>query len=265
MKTPISYYGGKQHLVSEILSLMPNHTQYVEPFCGGSTLFWAKNKSDHEVLNDYDLSIANFWEVCKTDFDNLKILIDKTLHSETEYIMAREILKKGNTDKVLYAWALWTSIALSFANKINGGFAFSNTGIHSKNTRKKREAFNSDIYERIKDTEIFNRDAIDLILLKDTPDTFMYFDPPYAESNCGHYEKTKDVYYRLLEILPNLKCKWLMSSYPSDQLSELREKHNFHKSDTLQSVLVSNKNQGKMKIECLTWNYDFAGQNLTLF
>ena len=266
MKTPISYYGGKQHLISEILPLIPTHEQYVEPFCGGATIFWAKPKSSHEVINDYDKSVSNFWHVCKTDFDKLNQMISETLHSESEYIKAKNILQ-GNqdSDSVTYAWAFWTSIALSFANKINGGFAFSNTGIHSKNTRKKREAFDEEVYERIKDVEIFNRDAIDLILQKDTPDTFMYFDPPYAESHCGHYEKTKEVYYRLLEILPKLKCKWLMSSYISEALIELREKNKWHSKDISKSVLVSNKNEGKMKVECLTWNYTFSGMNLSLF
>ena len=35
MKTPISYYGGKQTLLKHILPLIPEHALYTEAFCGG--------------------------------------------------------------------------------------------------------------------------------------------------------------------------------------------------------------------------------------
>ncbi|MFX7879034.1 DNA adenine methylase, partial [Acinetobacter baumannii] len=35
LRTPISYYGGKQRLVSSILPLIPEHNLYCEPFLGG--------------------------------------------------------------------------------------------------------------------------------------------------------------------------------------------------------------------------------------
>jgi len=34
LKTPISYYGGKQKLVSTIFPLIPKHVMYCEPFVG---------------------------------------------------------------------------------------------------------------------------------------------------------------------------------------------------------------------------------------
>ena len=43
MKTPITYWGGKQQLVPKILSLIPEHKQYCEPFFGGGALYFAKN------------------------------------------------------------------------------------------------------------------------------------------------------------------------------------------------------------------------------
>jgi DNA adenine methylase len=266
LKTPISYYGGKQNLVEMILPMMPKHIQYVEPFCGGATLFWKKRKSEHEAINDYDLRVSNFWFVLKTDFERLQFLIQNTLHSEHEHQKAKEILSNPIEDKVLFAWAFWVQTTMSFSNKIFAGFAFSNERAQSKTTRAKRETFNLHLYDRIKDAEIFNRDAIELIKAKDSENTFMYLDPPYAESNCGHYEDKKEVYYRLLDLLPTLKSKWLMSSYPSEQLTKLREDNNWNFKDIQQSLGVSGKhNTGKMKTECLTWNYEYEGQTIELF
>lgn len=110
--------------------------------------------------------------------------------------------------------------------------------------------------ERLEGVQIFCRDAIDLISKFDSKDTFFYFDPPYANSCCGHYEKGKDVFYKLLKMLPELKGRWLLSSYPGVELDELRKFPGINFIDFNKPVSVSGKqNVGKRKTECLTWNY----------
>lgn len=52
MKPPITYYGGKQKLIKHLLPLIPEHNLYAEPFFGGGALFWAKEPSNVEVIND---------------------------------------------------------------------------------------------------------------------------------------------------------------------------------------------------------------------
>jgi DNA adenine methylase len=264
-KSPISYYGGKANLVPELLKLIPEHLQYVEPFCGGATLFWNKQPSVHEVLNDFDNRVINFWEVLQTDFEPLQFLIQKTLHSEYYHKLAAKILKEPITNRVEFAWAFWAQTNMSFTNVIGAGFAFNNSGKLSNLLFNKRKEFTEYFRNRLEKVEIFNRDALDLILLKDTPETFIYLDPPYVESDCGHYEKGKDVYYQLLDLLPTLKCKWLMSSYPSEQLSNLRGIYFWQHKNIYKNLSVSGKhNAGKMKTECLTWNYIAKSQQTKL-
>ena len=41
MKTPISYYGGKQSILKHILPLIPEHILYPEAFCGGCSVLFA--------------------------------------------------------------------------------------------------------------------------------------------------------------------------------------------------------------------------------
>lgn len=62
-KTPISYYGGKQAMLKKILPLIPDHVVYVEPFFGGGAVFFAKDKSEVEIINDYNSNVANFYRV----------------------------------------------------------------------------------------------------------------------------------------------------------------------------------------------------------
>ena len=49
---PLPLIGGKRHLVKTLLRLIPSHRVYVEPFAGGATLFFAKEPSEVEILND---------------------------------------------------------------------------------------------------------------------------------------------------------------------------------------------------------------------
>jgi DNA adenine methylase len=267
MTTPISYYGGKQNMIQHLLPLIPEHKQYVEPFIGGASMFFAKKPSECEVINDYDLRVTNFWDCLQNDFEALQHKIRSTLHSEIEHHRAKDILKAGFKDNRLdFAWAFWVQTNMSFGKKIFAGFAFSNGSTEVDLCLNKKIHFTHELYQRMNKVQIFNRDAIDLIKLKDGKDTFFYFDPPYAESNCGHYESVKDVYYRLLEYLPNIKGKWLMSSYPSEQLDNLRALYFWNKKDIDKNLSVSGKdNAGKRKTECLTWNYNITNMQQSLF
>jgi len=125
MRPLFSYYGGKQKIVGKILPLIPEHKIYAEPFAGGATVFWAKQKSQMEVLNDINQEIFNFYFVVKTKYHELKSMLDWTLHSRYLYIKARNIYqqKERHTD-VERAWAWWILTNCSFANKFNGGWAY---------------------------------------------------------------------------------------------------------------------------------------------
>jgi len=80
MKTPLSFYGGKQQLAGRILGMIPEHRIYCEPFCGGAAIFFVKEPSRVEVINDSNGEIVNFYEVLKRDFSALEREIAASLH-----------------------------------------------------------------------------------------------------------------------------------------------------------------------------------------
>jgi len=272
MKTPISYYGGKQRLVPEILPLIPKHTQYVEPFCGGAAVFWAKPPSQHEVINDLDGRVVNFYRVLQTRFAELQSMIRGTLHSEAEYQRAKPLLFLEDADPIERAWAFWVRTNMSFASDLMKGFAHgtdSRGGVakQANNTRNKRNEFREEYAFRLSGCEIFCRDAVELIKLKDSPTTFFYIDPPYVSSECGHYKGyTSADFQRLLDTLATIEGKFLLSSYPEAELLTARALHGWHTKDIMGAVAVSGKREGrKEKTECLTWNYSLAEEPIGLF
>jgi len=61
----IPWIGGKRRLAEKILPMFPEHTCYVEPFAGGAALFFMKEPSKVEVLNDINGDLINLYRVVK--------------------------------------------------------------------------------------------------------------------------------------------------------------------------------------------------------
>ena len=115
MKTPITYYGGKQKMLGTILPLIPEHKIYTEAFFGGGAVFWAKQPARVEFINDHNAEVINFYRVLKNDFAALKREIDATLHSEGMQKEAKAIYRNpSGYSAVKRAWALWVLSHQSF-------------------------------------------------------------------------------------------------------------------------------------------------------
>jgi len=258
-KTPITYYGGKLNLLSEILPLIPQHKIYTEAFFGGGAIFFAKEKSEVETINDINNMVVNFYEVTQTDFNNLKEKIDATLFSRATYTVAWSIYRMPHLfNKLQQAWAFYVATNMGFSCKI-GSWGYDKYSKRVKAFCNKKLMFDESIAQRLERVQIESNDACKVITSRDTVDAFHYVDPPYFNSNMGHYsDYSKADYERLLETLSNVKGKFLLSSYPSDVLDEYIKKNIWY-SKTVTKVLSASKGitgeKRKMKVEVLTANY----------
>ena len=125
MKTPISYYGGKQQFASKIVSLFPEHKIYCEPFIGGAAVFFAKPASQAEIINDSNSEVINFYEVLQRDFPALQVEISISLHSRKLHQHAQVIYDNPDMfDRIKRAWAFWYLVNLSFGCNLTAGFGY---------------------------------------------------------------------------------------------------------------------------------------------
>ena len=263
MTTPISYYGGKQKLVKTILPLFPIHKLYAEPFVGGGAIFWSKNSSEVEVINDTNRELINFYEVCQNDFVALEKLIRISLHSRSLHKDATVVNANPHMfTREQRAWAVWILATQSFASMLDGSWGYDKAkGTTSRKINNKREDFTEKYAIRLQNVQIECTDALRIINSRDHKEAFFYCDPPYYNSNCGHYDGYSiEDFEALLKMLSNIEGKFLLSSYPSEILTKYANENGWYQKEIHQSVSIAN-NTGKpqkKKIEVLTANYDLA-------
>lgn len=264
-KTPLTYYGGKQGLVKVILPFIPEHQTYVEPFVGGGAVFWAKPPSKVEVINDYNRELINFYEVCKNDFVELEKLIRISLHSRSLHSDAKVMYNHPHLfTRLQRAWAVWMLCNQSFSSKIGDAWGYDKKFPSSaERLKNNRHSFTEDLAIRLQNVQIENTDALRIINSRDHEEAFHYCDPPYFNSSLGHYDAyTKEDFISLLHCLSGIKGKFLLSSYPSKELAEFTEKHNWYSVGLQKEVLVDNNGvkPRKKKVEVLTANYEPENQ-----
>lgn len=256
MKTPITYYGGKQTLVKRLLSLIPPHDLYCEPFFGGGALFFAKPPSEVEVINDTNGEVITFFKVVQTKFNKLQKEIKSTLHSRELWKKARVVYENPELfSDVKRAWAFWTLANQGFASLLTSwGSGKDNSKENS--IAKKRDDFSKIYADRLKKTQIECNDAIRVIKLRDYGKAFFYCDPPYINTHQGHYKGYTDAdYIRLLDALTKIKGKFLLSSYPSTILKKYINKNKWSIHSLVKRIAVT-KLTDKVKTEVMVFNYN---------
>lgn len=228
-RAPIAYYGGKGNMVSKLLPLFPPHQVYCEAYGGGASLLFAKAPSPVEVYNDIDQRVVNLFR-CLQDGDKFQALQHRLLHTpyaRMEFVRAIESIKNGQViDEVDAAWSLFVthnqgfsglSDKLSFGNW-SRGFTSASGMSKQNNSWLMRLSMLPDWHKRLMMMQIDCNDALQVIRYWDRADTFFYLDPPYVKAtrkgNSGYAcEMTDDAHRNLIEMLPDVRGKVLLSAY----------------------------------------------------
>ena len=249
-------------MITNVLKLIPAHSQYVEPFCGGASIFWAKELASHNVLNDTFSGILNFYKVVrnKEKREALVDMIEKSLYHETLYNKCREIINNGGGSDIEEAYSVFICSRLSFGGKLIDGYGFKNTSgiVKAFNRASDHLRENIEKYaEKLKNVEFFSRDAIDVIKLKDAQDTFFYVDPPYIGTESFHYAAySENDYRRLLDILSGIKGKFMLSSFRTEILDEYVSAQRWKQKEYERGLGITGiSGKGRKKVEVLTMNY----------
>ena len=224
----LRWHGGKWLLAPWIISHMPPHRVYVEPFGGAASVLMRKGKAYAEIYNDLDDEVVNLFRVLRSNqADRLIEQLKLTPFAATEFFSAYEM-----TD---------CPVEMARRTVIKSFMGFGSNGVHQatgfrsnsnrSGTTPSREWVNypvslAAVVERLRGVCVLNRDAREVMQAHDGDDTLHYVDPPYlfatrADAKADYAHEMRDEDHRdLLEFLRGLKGKVMLSGYPSEAYDE---------------------------------------------
>lgn len=172
----LKYPDGKWRISDWIIKHLPPHKVYLEPFFGSGGVFFNKEPSYLETINDINGDIVNLFKVCREQPEELARALEFTPWAREEYINCYEI----TGDEVERARRTLVRHHQSFGTT-NSNL---NTWRHSRKSNSPRCAAQwcelpemvPKICGRLKKAQIENKSAFELIERFNDSDTLIYLD-----------------------------------------------------------------------------------------
>lgn len=270
LRSPIWRIGGKGLLTAKLLKLIPPHKVYVEAFCGGASLFFAKLPVPLEVLNDTDRTLIQFFRMLRdpAKFKRFHELVSLTPYSRSEYNDAYTWREEADELERLRKWFIFNRQA--FAGKYRGGWSH---GICATDNLVHARAISSwlsvidllpEIVERLRQAQIECLDYKDCLLKYDNLGVFFYLDPPYIletrKAAYYKYEMTLNDHKQLVGLLLKIKGNVLLSGYKHNAYEPLVQAGWQTKSFSYAQGAAFTKGAGQAprRIETVWFNYDIG-------
>jgi DNA adenine methylase len=268
MKSPVPYFGSKQRIAPWIVSLLPDHDHYVEPFAGGLSVLLAKRQSPMETVNDLDGELMTFWRVLRDQPTELIRACALTPHSRAELAATWE----PTDDDLELARRIWCRLAQGRSGTLRNtgwrhyidpaGSATSMPGYLEAYVDRLAAAA-----ERLHRVSLESLPALDLITkYGKQPRVLLYVDPPYLGTTRGwgnNYRcemKTELEHRELAAALADCKAAVVLSGYDSPLYLELYDGWHRHE----QPTMTGNATTDKGRTEVL-WSNVRLGDQLDLF
>lgn len=261
MNAVLKYPGAKNRLAKWIVSFIPEHDVYVEPFFGSGAVLFNKPRSHIETVNDLHSEVVNFFKVLREQGDTLAKAIDYTPYAREEYDLSYEVKETASELEKARKFCVRCWQGFGCANLYHNGFK-SGQQKNSPNPAKAWESLPATLLEakqRLQGVQIEQLDALKLVQRYNTKDVFIYLDPPYLlETRKGYlykHEMTKEEHIQLLECIVKHPGKILISGYDNDMYNTyLKGWHKVQRQTTAE--------KGLRRVETLWMNYEVQ---MTLF
>ena len=222
MNTLLNYPGAKWGMAKEIVSLMPSHRSYLEPFFGSGAVLFNKPPSAIETVNDIDGDIVNFFRVLRERPDELAEAIALTPYSRDVFDDAHENRGSSDFDRA-YRFAVRSKMGHGFKTYQKTGFKMDVYARENSYAVKCWNRLPGDLLQaavRLKGVQIENRPALDLIRKFNHSNVLIYADPPYLLNTRGgkqyRHEMTEQDHVQLLDALKQHRGSVILSGYPSE-------------------------------------------------
>ncbi len=206
----IPWVGGKRRLAKRILPMFPDHECYVEPFAGGAALFFMKEQSDVEVLNDINGDLVNLYRVVKYHLEEFVRQFKWALVSRQMFTW----LKLSHTDTltdIQRAARFFYLQKMAFGGKVaNQTFGTATTSRPRLNLLRIEEELSA-AHLRLSRAYIEHLSWDECVRRYDRPHTLFYLDPPYWQTEGYGVDFGFEQYVKMAELAQSIKGKMIIS------------------------------------------------------
>jgi DNA adenine methylase len=252
MVGPLSYIGGKNRLAKKIISVLPEHTTYVEPFAGGAQVLFHKQPSNVEVLNDLDFEVVNFFRVCQWHYEELIrylrfCLVSRKLHElhvKTDPATLTDIQRAGR-----FFYLQKNSFGgLILKQKFHYGVTQP-----SNYNLERIPLIIEQTHKRLARVQIESLPYEQVLQKYDRPTTVFYLDPPYWERKLYKFNFSEADFRSLEQRLRVLQGKFILSL---DDRTEVRELLAGFRMQTVDLAYTAKRDTRARHKELLITNFD---------
>lgn len=222
MNTLLNYPGAKWGMAKEIIAMMPPHRSYLEPFFGSGAVLFNKPPSAIETVNDIDGDVVNFFTVLREQPEELYARISMTPYARDVFEAAHRSRGETAIDRA-YTFAVRSKMGHGFKTYQKTGFKIDIQGRENSYAVNCWNRLPLDLMEaaaRLKEVQIENRPAVDVIRRFNYENVLIYADPPYLLNTRGgkqyRFEMTEQDHVDLLGALKQHKGAVILSGYPSE-------------------------------------------------
>lgn len=228
----VPWIGGKRRLAKHILPLFPAHTCYVEPFCGAAALYFLKEPSKTEVINDINGELVNLYRVVKHHLEEFVRQFKWALVSRQIYKWLQDTPEETLTD-IQRAARFYYLQKQAFGGKVaDHTFGTSTTSAPRFNLLRIEEEL-SMAHLRLSRTLIEHLDWHQCIERYDRPHTLFYCDPPYWGTEGYGVDFPIGNYIRMAALARSIRGKMIIS------VNDIPEMRQAFKGLNIQSVDIS--------------------------
>lgn len=220
MNALLKYPGSKWRIAEWIISHFPEHKVYCEPFFGSGAVFFNKQPVYIETINDLDKNVVNLFRVCREHSEELARLIELTPFARDEFSACYE----RSNDPIEQARRTIVRYHQSFGTSNSSRNSWKNVqtygGPRCATMWNYLPAAIAECIERLKQAQIENIDAVELIRRYDDKNTLIYCDPPYLPSlrkrSIYACEMNENKHIELLRVLKESHSMVVVSGYDSE-------------------------------------------------
>jgi DNA adenine methylase len=223
INSPFRYPGGKFYARKLILEHIIPHTYYAEPFAGGGSIFFAKEKAQTNVLNDIDPEVMNCYIQIQSNVEGLIALLKGHEASKEKHDYFKNVYQPANDLERAFRWYYLNRTSYSgIMNVVNCYWGYGDKySMQPKNwpgQLRKCAAKLQGISLLCGDFAAVIEHAQD--------GAFLFIDPPYFNADQTKFYTfnfTKDDHFRLAELLQqhSRRLRFLLTYDDSPEIREL--------------------------------------------